>query len=63
MSDSIKNLTHYADMLAIPFFACLIVYFYRMKRKTKLEYFLLLFAVGGFMFDCLSAYLFFHPFV
>ena len=33
-----KNLSHYGDIIAIPFFGLLILYFYNIKQKTFLEY-------------------------
>jgi hypothetical protein len=54
----IKNCSHYGDILAIPFFGLLIIYFYRIKDKTKMEYLLLLFSISGFVFDIFYTYLF-----
>ncbi len=53
---SIQNLSHIGDLLAIPFFLLLTVYFYQLKNKTILEYILLLFAVSGFVLDTLFTY-------
>jgi hypothetical protein len=53
-----KNLAHYADMLAIPLFAALIYYFYNIPHKTTFEYILYLFAITGFFADILFTYLF-----
>ena len=39
------------DMLAIPFFLWLIIYFYRKERLTDEEKILALFAGGGFIAD------------
>ena len=50
------NLIHYADMIAIPFFALLIYYFYKINHKSKLEYVLLLFSIGGLVMDLLFTY-------
>ena len=33
----INNLSHYADILAIPLFALLSIYFYNIENKTILE--------------------------
>lgn len=53
-----KNISHYGDILAIPFFALLIYYFYTLERKTRFENMLLLFAVAGFVLDIFYTYLF-----
>jgi hypothetical protein len=47
----IKNLSHYGDILAIPFFALLAFYFYNIENKTTLEYVLFLFSIAGFVLD------------
>lgn len=48
----------YADILAIPFFALSIIYFYRIKKKGIIEYILLVFSITGFIMDTLFSYLF-----
>jgi hypothetical protein len=35
----LKYLSHYGDILAIPFFALLIIYFYHIEHKTPVEYY------------------------
>ncbi len=50
---SIDDLTHYGDLIAIPMFFVLIIYFYNKKNKNKLEYILFVFAIGGFISDIL----------
>jgi len=57
-----KNISHYGDILAIPFFALLAFYFYNIEHKTPLEYILFFFALSGFVLDVLYTYLFFHPY-
>ena len=54
----VKNSSHYGDILAIPFFALSIVYFYNIKQKSTIEYLLLFFSVAGFILDILYTYLF-----
>ncbi len=49
----INNLVHYGDILAIPFFILLSIYFYRKKNKNILEYILLIFSVVGTVADIL----------
>jgi len=55
----IKNSSHYGDILAIPFFALLVIYFYNMEHKSTIEYVLLLFSISGFVLDILYTYIFF----
>ena len=45
------KLTRYGDMLAIPFFFLLALYFYRKPILTDEEKILFLFCVGGFFAD------------
>lgn len=59
MKNFIKNASHYGDILAIPFFALLTLYFYNIEDKTPTEYVLLFFAVCGFLLDILYTYIFF----
>ena len=53
-----KNLCHYGDILAIPFFALLIFYFYNIENKSGLEYVLFLFSISGFVLDIFYTYIF-----
>ena len=55
----IKNLSHYGDILAIPFFGLLVIYFYNIKNKSIMEYVLLYFSIAGFVLDILYTYIFF----
>ncbi len=54
-----NELSHYGDILAIPFFGLLIVYFYNIKNKNLLEYILLFFSICGFILDILYTYIYF----
>ena len=51
-------ISHYGDILAIPFFALLILYFYQIENKTILEYILFCFSIFGFLLDILFSYYF-----
>jgi hypothetical protein len=53
-----KHLSHYGDILAIPFFALLIFYFHRIEQKTELEMILFLFSIAGFILDLFFTFLF-----
>jgi len=55
-----KDISHYGDILAIPFFALLIFYFYNKERKTPLETLLFLFSISGFVLDILYTLLFYR---
>jgi hypothetical protein len=55
-----KNISHYGDILAIPFFALLIFYFNRIEQKSVLEMVLFLFSIAGFILDILYTCLFIH---
>ena len=58
MFNFIDNIVHIGDMLAVPFFALLIFYFYKKKNKTIFEYILYLFSIAGFLFDLTFSYSF-----
>lgn len=55
----VKNSSHYGDILAIPFFALLVIYFYNIDNKSIMEYLLLFFSIFGFILDILYTYQFF----
>jgi hypothetical protein len=54
----INNLNHYGDILAIPFFALLVTYFYHIENKSILENILFYFSISGFILDILYTYIF-----
>ena len=54
----IKICSHYGDMLAIPFFALLVIYFYNIEHKSIIEYVLLCFSISGVILDILYTYIF-----
>lgn len=56
----IKNISHYGDILAIPFFALLMIYFYNIEDKSIIEYVLLMFSISGFILDILYTYVFLY---
>ena len=49
----IKQASHYGDILAIPFFGLLAIYFYNIEHKTTMEYVFLCFSISGFILDIL----------
>jgi hypothetical protein len=53
-----NKLSHYGDILAIPFFALLIFYFYKIQSKSITEYILLSFSIAGFVLDIIYTYIF-----
>lgn len=52
------NLSNYGDILAIPFFALLVIYFYNIVDKSIMEYILLYFSISGFVLDSLFTFVF-----
>jgi len=54
------NISHYGDILAIPFFALLVNYFYNIKNKSIIEYVLFLFSIAGLVSDIIFTYMFFN---
>lgn len=54
-----QNLSHYGDILAIPFFGLLVYYFYGIENKSSMEYVLFAFSAMGFIFDIFYTYLFY----
>jgi hypothetical protein len=54
----INNSSHYGDILAIPFFALLLYYFYMIQDKSIIEYILFYFSICGFVLDILYTYMF-----
>lgn len=55
-----SNLSNYADLLAIPFFILLVIYFYKKKNRTNIENILFLFAIAGLILDILFSYIFLY---
>ena len=54
----LQKLSHYGDMVAIPFFIWLSIYFIMIEEKTTTEYILLLFSIGGAILDILFTYIY-----
>ena len=57
---TLKNLVHIADIFAIPFFALLSYYFYKINNKTLFEKLLFLFVSITFFIDIFFTYLYFN---
>jgi hypothetical protein len=55
----INSLVHYGDLLAIPFFILLSVYFYKIVDKTNLEYILFAFVISCVIIDTIFSINFF----
>ena len=62
LNNFIKNCSHYGDILAIPFFALLVIYFYNIEHKSIIEYLLLCFSISGFTLDIFYTYIFMSRF-
>jgi hypothetical protein len=58
MKAFLKHLGHYEDILAIPLFALLTIYFYNIEHKTPIEYLLLFFGMVGFIADIVNTYIY-----
>ena len=54
----LKNLAHYGDMLAIPFFLITFIYFYQIPEKTLLENLIMLFMFITFIMDIIFTIIF-----
>jgi hypothetical protein len=56
---NLQNISHYGDILAIPFFLALSIYFHKIKNKTFFEYILYIFSISGFLLDSYFTYIFY----
>lgn len=56
MNKFVNKLTHIGDMIAVPFFVLLSMYFYNLENKTPLENLLFLFSVSCFLIDITFSY-------
>ena len=57
---NIENVVHFGDICAIPFFALLVLYFYKIPNKTLIEYILFMFSISGFFADIIFTYIHFQ---
>ena len=57
---NINDISHYGDVLAIPFFGLLIFYFYKIEERNLIENILLFFSISGFVLDILYTIMFFN---
>lgn len=48
-----RKASHIGDILAIPFFIALVVYFHNIEHKTFMEYLLGLFCAVALVLDCI----------
>jgi len=55
-----NNISHYGDILAIPFFGLLVAHFYNIENKSDIEYILFLFSIFGLLLDSLFVYMFLY---
>ncbi len=56
----ISILSNYADIIAIPFFLLLSLYFYKKKNRTQLENILFLFSVVALILDTMFTFIFLY---
>ena len=59
LNEIMENLSSYGDILAIPFFLLLTIYFYNIEKRSVTENILLLFSIVGLVADILFTILFF----
>jgi hypothetical protein len=59
MKKEIHRFSHIADIIALPFFALLILYFHGIENKTQKETLLYLFAIVAFVMDSIFTYFFY----
>lgn len=52
----LASISHYGDVLAIPFFLLSLIYFYRLEDKDMTERALLMFSLAGFILDLAFTY-------
>ena len=55
-----NKLAHYGDILAIPFFLLLLIYFNNIENKNYLEYILYYFSMFGLLLDIFYTYIFLY---
>ena len=60
MKDLLNNLSHYGDILSIPFFFVAVLYFYYKEFRSPMENLLLFFSISGFILDILFTGLFLY---
>lgn len=60
MNNILNNISHYGDILAIPFFGLLVAHFYNIENKSDIEYILFLFSIFGLLLDSLFVYMFLY---
>jgi hypothetical protein len=60
MKKIVNNISHIADILAIPFFALAVIYFYNIENKSNLEYLLLFWSICGLVLDILFTWKFLY---
>lgn len=53
-----RLLSHIGDILAIPFFALMVFYFYNMEDKSVVENILYVFSISGLILDIFFTYVF-----
>ena len=56
-----KSISNIGDIIAIPFFLLLFIYFYAKKNRSSIENVLLLFALGGFFADIYFTATYLYP--
>ena len=60
MKLTVNNISHIADILAIPFFGLITYYFYKKKKLTDIEFVLLLFNLTCLILDSYFTYSYYN---
>jgi hypothetical protein len=60
MKSIFDNISHYGDILAIPFFFLLVLHFYKIEKRKPIENLLLFFSVSGLVLDILFTWQYFN---
>lgn len=55
-----KKIFHYGDMIAIPFFIILFVYFYKKHTRTPIETLLMVFSMSALIVDIIFTIMFLY---
>ncbi len=56
----LKYISHIGDIIAIPFFILLVIYFYNIHNRDNIENVILIFSVGALFADILFTYLWYR---
>jgi hypothetical protein len=55
-----KNISHIGDIIAIPFFFMIFIYFYNIQNRDNIENLILIFSIVALFADILFTYLWYR---